>query len=63
MTVKNVTLDCTREFYRDRKTDDYTLRNFTFENISVTDPSDNFDTANIQDCKVINVEINGVPVE
>ena len=63
VTVKNITLDCTREFYRDRKTDDYTLRNFTFENISVTDPSDNFDTSNIQDCKVINVEINGVPVE
>ncbi|MDE6037589.1 MAG: exopolygalacturonase, partial [Duncaniella sp.] len=63
VTVKNVTLDCTREFYRDRKTADYTLRNFTFENISVTDPSDTFDTSNIQKCKIINVEVNGVPVE
>lgn len=63
VTVKNAHLDCTREFYRDRKTDDYTLTNFTFENISASDPSDNFDTSNIKNCTIKDVEINGVAVE
>ncbi len=63
VTVRNAHLDCTREFYRDRKTDDYTLTNFTFENISASDPSDNFDTSNINNCKVTDVEINGVLIE
>lgn len=60
VVARNCDLECTRDFYRDRKTDDYTLKNFVFENITAVDPSDSFNTSNIENCVVKDVTINGV---
>ncbi|MCM1094374.1 MAG: glycosyl hydrolase family 28 protein [Bacteroides sp.] len=60
VVARNCDLECTRDFYRDRKTDDYTLKNFVFENITAVDPSDSFNTSNIENVVVKDVTINGV---
>lgn len=59
VTFMNCNLKCQRDFYKDKKTDFYTLKNFTFSNIEAVDPSDSFDTSNIEDCLIQNVVING----
>lgn len=57
VTFRNGHLECTRDFYKDKKTDDYTLTNFTFTDIWAIDPSKSFDTSNIENCIVENVTI------
>ncbi len=57
ITVKNVDLDCNRDFYRDSNSDYYTLENFTFENIDARDPVGSLDTKNIDGVTTKNVKI------
>lgn len=59
VTFMNCHLVCTRDFYKDRKTEDYTLTNFTFKDVWAEAPSDSFDTSNITDCVIENVTLNG----
>ncbi|MDE6370670.1 MAG: exopolygalacturonase [Duncaniella sp.] len=60
ITFRNADLQCQRDFYRDRKTDDYTLTGFTFENVNATDDgSAPFDPSNINGCTIKDVTING----
>ena len=47
VTFRNARLKCTRNFYRDRKTDDYILSNFTFTDIVAESPDITFDLTNI----------------
>ncbi|WP_297064435.1 glycosyl hydrolase family 28 protein [uncultured Duncaniella sp.] len=55
VTFKNGKLECTRDFYKDKKIDEYTLTNFTFKDIWAIDPSKSFDTKNIENCVIENV--------
>ena len=57
VTFRNGHLECTRDFYKDKKTDDYTLTNFTFKDIWAIDPSKSFNTENIENCVIENVTI------
>ncbi|MCM1356510.1 MAG: glycosyl hydrolase family 28 protein [Staphylococcus sp.] len=57
ITICNGKLECTRDFYKDKKTDDYSLSNFVFKNIHASDKSKSFDTANIENCIVENVVV------
>lgn len=57
VTFVNGKLVCTREFYKDRKTADYTLRNFTFRDVWATAPDPTFDTSNIENVVVENVTV------
>lgn len=59
VTFVNGDLECTRDFYKDRKTEDYTLTNFTFKDIRAVDPSGAFNTSNIENCVIENVTLNG----
>ena len=55
VTFRNGKLECTRDFYKDKKIDEYTLTNFTFKDIWAIDPSKSFDTKNIENCVIENV--------
>lgn len=57
VTFINGDLKCTRDFYKDRKNDFYTLRNFTFRDIQATAPDATFDTSNIINAIVENVTV------
>lgn len=57
VTFINGHLECTRDFYKDKKTADYTLTNFTFKDIWASDPSKSFDTSNIENCIIENVTV------
>lgn len=57
VTFRNARLECTRNFYRDRKTEDYELRNFTFTDIEAVSADPAFDTSNIQGVTVENVDV------
>ena len=61
VTFRNAHLECTRNFYKDRKTDDYTLTNFTFTDVMATAPVESFDTSHIDGVKIENVEVTVVP--
>ena len=61
VTFRNARLKCTRSFYKDRKTDDYTLSNFTFTDVMATAPVESFDTSHIDGVEVSNVEVTVVP--
>lgn len=58
VTFINARLDCTKNFYKDKKTPDYELSNFTFTDIVATAPDDSFDTSNVDNFKVKNVSVN-----
>ncbi|MDE6561984.1 MAG: exopolygalacturonase, partial [Muribaculaceae bacterium] len=55
VTFRNAHLKCTRNFYRDRKTDDYILSNFTFTDIVAEAPDITFDLSNISNPTTSNV--------
>lgn len=57
VTFRNGHLECTREFYKDKKIDEYTLKNFTFKDIWAIDPSKSFDVKNIENCVIENVTL------
>ena len=57
VTFVNGHLVCTREFYKDRKTADYTLTNFTFRDVWATAPNPEFNTSNIENVVVENVTV------
>ena len=61
VTFRNAHLECTRNFYKDRKTDDYTLTNFTFTDVVATAPVESFDTSHIDGVKIENVEVTVMP--
>lgn len=58
ITFKNVDMEC-GDFYDVVKSDKYSLCDFTFENIKITDKRNYFDPSLIEGCKVKNVVING----
>lgn len=58
VTFINARLDCTKNFYKDKKTPDYELSNFTFTDIVATAPDDSFDTSNVDNFTVKNVSVN-----
>ncbi|MDE6631867.1 MAG: exopolygalacturonase, partial [Muribaculaceae bacterium] len=57
VTFRNAHLVCTRNFYRDRKTDDYILSNFTFSDIIAESPDITFDLTNISNPKTSDVSL------
>lgn len=57
ITFRNARLKCTRNFYRDRKTDDYILSDFTFTDIIAESPDITFDITNITNASSSNVSI------
>lgn len=57
VTIRDCDLVCTRDFYREAKGDYFTLSDFVFENITAVDPKGEFDTSNIENCRVKNVRI------
>lgn len=57
VTFINARLDCTKNFYKDKKTGDYELSNFTFSDIIATAPDPSFDTSNVANFKVDNVSV------
>ncbi len=58
VTFKNAKLDCTKNFYKDKKTDDYELSNFTFSDIVAIAPDTSFDTSNVSNFSVKNVAVS-----
>ncbi len=61
VTFRNAHLVCTRNFYRDRKTDDYVLSNFTFTDIVAEAPDITFDLSNISNAQSSNVTLTQTP--
>lgn len=61
VTFRNAHLKCTRNFYRDRKTDDYILSNFTFTDIVAESPDITFDLSNISSPKTSNITLTPSP--
>lgn len=57
VTFRNAHLDCTRDFYRDKKNADYRLSNFTFSNIDAVATDKSFDTSNIENATIVNVSV------
>lgn len=57
VTFRNARLECRRHFYRDRKTDNYTLSNFTFTDVEAVEPVASFDTSNINGVLIKNVSV------
>lgn len=57
VTFMNADLACSRNFYKDKKTPDYTLSNFTFSDIVATAPDAVFDISNVENFKVKNVKV------
>ena len=55
VTLRNVNLTCTQGFYMVHASDQYDVRNVTFENCRISDPVGKMDTSFIQNCKVENV--------
>ena len=58
ITMKNIRMKC-RNFFDVGTSDKYRLRNFTFEDIDVSDERGAFDGALIENTTVKNVKING----
>lgn len=61
VTFRNAHLVCTRNFYRDRKTDDYVLSNFTFTDIVAEAPDIAFDLSNISNPQTSNITLTQTP--
>lgn len=60
VTFKNGNLKCSRDFYRDKKSDFYTLKDFTFKDvIAVDENGGSFDVSQIENCVIENVTLNG----
>ena len=57
VTFQNCRLECSRNFYADKKGDFYTLRNFTFRDVWASAPDTTFDTSHINNVTVENVTI------
>ncbi|MDE6290978.1 MAG: hypothetical protein K2M16_05555, partial [Muribaculaceae bacterium] len=58
VTFRNARLECTKDFYKDKKTEDYILRDFTFTNVEAISPDGLFDTSNISGVTVENVTVS-----
>ena len=59
ITIRNIQMDC-QNFFDVGTSDKYCLKDFTFENIKVTDKKEAFNPAFIENCHVKNVMINNV---
>lgn len=59
VTVRNVEVDCVRDFYKDTPDGTYSLSNFRFHNIKATDKAGDFDVSRIQNCDVKDVDVKG----
>lgn len=57
VTFRNAHIKCTRNFYRDRKTDDYILSNFTFTDIEAESPDITFDLTNVNNSHTDNITL------
>lgn len=58
ITMRRCTMDCTNFFNVKRADDQYRLSNFTFSYLDITAKNPAFDTSQIENCEVSNVEIN-----
>jgi len=58
ITLSNISMDC-QNFFDVGKSEKYLLKDFTFENIDITDKKNAFDPSLIENCQVKNVVING----
>ncbi len=59
IVCRNFHLTCTRYFYKNSKSGDYTLSNFIFQNIIAEDHDSSFDTTDIKNCVIKDVTLNG----
>ncbi len=57
VTFRNGNLECTRDFYKDKAGDFYTLRDFTFTDVIATAPVESFDTSRIRNCVINNCTV------
>ncbi|MDE5734335.1 MAG: exopolygalacturonase [Duncaniella sp.] len=57
VTFINGDLKCTRDFYKDKKTDFYTLKDFTFRDITATAPNPALDPSNVENFVIENVKV------
>ena len=62
IVMRNVNMDC-RRFFDVGASDKYALRNFTFENVNVSDGDGRFDKSLIDGVTVKNVVVNGARIE
>lgn len=58
VTFTDARLDCTRNFYKDKKTNDYELSNFTFTDIVATAPDPSFVTTNVANFQTRDVSVS-----
>lgn len=58
VTFRHGDLVCTRDFYKDKKTEDYVLKNFTFTDIVATAPNPALDTSNVENFVIENVTVS-----
>ena len=61
ITIKNINMDCDN-FFDVGTSDKYALKDFSFENINITDKKNVFDPAMIEGTKVAKMVVNGVAV-
>ena len=61
ITIKNINMDCDN-FFDVGTSDKYALKDFSFENINITDKKNAFDPAMIEGTKVAKMVVNGVAV-
>ena len=59
ITIRNIQMDC-QNFFDVGTSDKYRLKDFSFENIKVTDKKEAFSPSFIENCHVKNVVINDV---
>lgn len=57
--MRNIDIKCSKVFYLVRKSENYDVRNLTFENVNAEDPTGIFDTSFVDGSKVKNVTVNG----
>lgn len=62
IVMRNVNMSC-RRFFDVGASDKYALRNFTFENVNVSDGDGRFDKSLIDGVTVKNVVVNGARVK
>lgn len=57
VAIKNVNLDCNRDFFRNSPSQHYILKDFMFDNIEATDNYGEFDASCIENCIINNVKV------
>lgn len=63
VTMRNIKVHCTEEFYHLEASENYDLGTFAFYDIDATDPIGNMDTSFLKDCKLSKVKVNGKTIK